>query len=215
MIFKNINIAKRKEIKMEIETFECIEVSAEAHPEVEAESLKLIEELGLLGQAPSEKEDGTEIRVPYREITKNERCIYMTLCPQSYEVSEYSRSPIPLRVLQVIAHATQLEYFDSLEIWDVEDTSIKDPVLVGHHTGNDKYKTQTTYLLARWGEVLEPLAVLAPKAAQVAKEKYISKLKKAKGELESVIASSVSMDDLDSFCRGSGRVKDVYLSTDW
>lgn len=87
---------------MLVETFELEEV-AEQPPELEAEAVALIEKLGL---------DGQQTRIPYRKMTEEETFVYGILCPMRTPLKKYKEGPIPLRVLQVAAHATDVGMLD-------------------------------------------------------------------------------------------------------
>lgn len=150
--------------RYQVETFECHEVMSESHPEVKGEALALIEELCLVGQQISV--EGKRIRMPFREMSADEMAIYKTLCPKEYDIGEYSRTPIPLRVLQTLKFANGLGCFQEFKIWDVEDQAIKDPVLVARKGNGWR---EPYFILARWGEVLEDLSVLKKKALEIAR----------------------------------------------
>lgn len=155
---------------MQVETFECPEVAAEPI-EASEEAIRLIEELGLEGQrtlvAPDKS--GRETRSPYREILKDELAVYMLLCPQATKLANYNASPIPLRVLQVAAHATVVIPGCRLVVWDREEAQVKDPVLVAE-TGKYEWSADKRYILARWGEHLETFATLVKRAAAAKRE---------------------------------------------
>ena len=98
---------------MEIETYEIEETVGETAgttPEVEAEALELIEKLGLEGQRGLvvEKEDGEACRIPYPIMDDRERAVYGELYPEHQALASYKAGIIPLRVLQVAAHAEQI-----------------------------------------------------------------------------------------------------------
>lgn len=160
---------------MQVETFECVETAAEPIEATE-EAIGLIESLGLTGQnvfVRGKEETGTarDQRCPYREITAEERFVYLTLCPKESSLKNYSASPIPLRVLQIAAHANGLGMFNRLVVWDRESVAVKDPVLVAM-TGEYEWSTNNkTFILARWGEELETFAVLLKRACEGARER--------------------------------------------
>lgn len=150
---------------MQVETFECHETASEPIEATE-EALALMEELGLTGQKAlvSPKADSPAARCPYREMTKEEAFVYRVLCPKQYALKEYSRTPIPLRVLQIAAHANGLGLFKKLVVWDVADVEVKDPVLVGIMPDAEYSWMDKHFILARWGEVLEAFATLRTRA---------------------------------------------------
>lgn len=154
---------------MQVETYEveeCVGGVAGTTPEVEAEAAELIERLGLDGQkgliAPSE--DGEPARCPYRAMTAAEANVYGVLCDQVTAIVEYEQGLIPVRVLQVAAHAR--EYFQILEVWHARGME-KDPVLVGR-----RLKYHAPHVLARWGEVLEPFERLVERAREVLRRRW-------------------------------------------
>lgn len=149
---------------MQVETFECSETAAEPIEATE-EAVRIIEELGLAGQLElvTKRPDNRDQRCPYREMLEDEVFVYGVLCPQKTALAEYKASPIPLRVLQLAAHAKSLGLFGRLEVWDRASAAVKDPVLVAN-TGTNEYSPGKRFILARWGEVLEPFAVLLARA---------------------------------------------------
>lgn len=158
---------------MEIETFECQETCNETI-EQSAEAVELIEKLGLEGQRGLAV-DGNN-RVPYEEMTELEWKVYSLICPRSCKLTEYDRSPIPLRVLQVAAHAQSLEYFSHLVVHCAEPIKDPDPILLGL-VGSD-YNPSKRYLLARWGDTLTNFQGLMVKAAEIHKGKISDVLAK-------------------------------------
>ena len=171
---------------MLVETFEVTEVDCTGVPEVEAEALEIIEKLGLEGQKKlvTKDESGVESRCPYRKMTAEEKFIYQTLCPTESTLHDFADSPIPVRVLQVAAHAVDL--FDDVLVWSAENADVKDPVLVGR---NGSYGNHEFFMLARWGEVLEPLSNLKIAATEVAREKIKTRLQDIRQAVDASIAS--------------------------
>jgi hypothetical protein len=168
---------------MHVETFECQETAAEPIEATE-EAVRLMEEMGLAGQMElvRPKTDETfAARSPYRLITAEEQFVYSTLCPEKVRFERYNAGPIPLRVLQIAAHFKTLQLHKRLEVWDKVSSLVQDPVLVAH--AHDEYEwngdKRRTWILARWGEVLEAFSVLRKQAVAVHRE--------------SVIASAVSL----------------------
>lgn len=163
---------------MQVETFECTETMSEP-AEASSEALELIEALGLEGQKKLciKTPHQLDSRCPYREITADEFFVYATLCPERTPLNRYSASPVPLRVLQLAAHANQIDFIKRLEVWDRVSVQIKDPVLVGWTNQHDWYRSvgsdNRCYILARWGEELETFPVLVKRAMQVARENLI------------------------------------------
>lgn len=158
---------------MQIETFECQETAAEPI-EASEEAIRIIKELGLEGQKSfsAKTAEGFASRCPYRLILDEESRVYRELCPRAERLERYQNSPIPLRVLQVAAHAKQSLTSAAKEgetvwlwVWDRASAAEKDPVLVAY-VGRYEWNISGTYLLARWGEVLESFPVLMKRAAE-------------------------------------------------
>jgi len=184
---------------MQVETFEVTEVTSDGKCDTEKkeEAQKLIIDLGLEGQEGYYGlSDKTSDVVPYRKMTKDEGFIYRTLCPGRCGLSDFSESPIPLRVLQVAAHAQSLGYFTSLRVWHAENADVKDPVLVG--IIGDAYFAKQIYLLARWGEVLESLEVMKEKALKIWRESTKATIQEELADLSSVMQT---VDDADPFSK--------------
>lgn len=156
-----------------IETFECSETAAEPIEATE-EAVRLMEELGLAGQQEFVRPRGDKpaARSPYREITAEESFVYRVLCPVSEKLHRYRASPIPLRVLQIAAHAKSLGLFDEFEVWDRASVEVKDPVLVASCADKQWTWQRKTFILARWGEVLEPFSVLLKRAVDQKRKEF-------------------------------------------
>lgn len=167
---------------MQVETFEVTEQtdSGQSPAEICEEQIKLIEELGLEGQEslirkPETKDEAASI-CPYRQMTAEEVGVYRQLCPEKTSIEKFAGHAIPLRVLQVAAHAKSLGIFTDLEVWHAKGASeTKDPVLVAKRA-RDQFNSDL-FLLARWGEELEPFAKLKPKAVKAARERRIAAIK--------------------------------------
>jgi hypothetical protein len=147
---------------MQIETFEVIEQN-DVEVENRDQCIELCKTLELEGQQELLSKDGKEI-CPYRKMTKEEHFVYSHILTQKTNYKKYSDGPIPLRVLQVLSHALTLSVFDSVEIWHAENADIRDPIAIGKKGQYD----HEFFMLARWGEVLAPLAELK----KLAVEKY-------------------------------------------
>lgn len=141
---------------MQVETYECEETATET-VEMTDEARAIIEKLGLSGQeqlsASKPEDDGTTPRCPYRKITGEEDFVYRTICPTAVKLETYSESPIPLRVLQVAAHA--VKFFTYLEVWHAAGVTVKDPVLIGCKQIGDHSWNVERYILARWADALD------------------------------------------------------------
>ena len=143
---------------MQVETYEVPEVDFMTGEEEDSEeAIALIEELGLEGQQDLTKGDG---RFPYRKMTSEEKFVYELLFGEKTNVRAFSDGAIPLRVLQVISHASGL--FDELTVWHKPNADIKDPLLVGTKEVKGTYgPTTEIFILSRWGDSLLPFSELA------------------------------------------------------
>jgi hypothetical protein len=137
-----------------------------------AEVKTLIESLGLDGQRQFVEVPAGSIN-PYRRMTADEQFIYETLMPNTCKPEKYTADLIPLRVLQVLAHARSLEYFDELTV-RYPALGQDDPVLIG--TKNNPGGTPNDlFILARWGEALKPVHELMRLALAEKKRRVLSK----------------------------------------
>lgn len=176
---------------MQVQTYEVEEITGELGiMAADAESIELCEKLGLAGQKKlSDPQTGT--RVPYREITAEEKAIFEACFPNKTKLEDYSDGIIPLRVLQIVSHCKESEMFSSYQVWHPQRGQT-DPVLVAfrsHRPPGWSFDTTSTYLLARWGDALDSIDVLREKAKKILVVKWGSKLQSAKSEAEQAIAN--------------------------
>lgn len=174
---------------MQVETYEVERQSNEiAQLAADGEAAMLIEKLGLVGQQKTISEDGTHM--PYRPMTKVEGAVFGALFPRRSKVEDFSDGPIPVRVLQVIAHCRELNLpaLAYLEVWYSENSK-EDPVLVGR---SNSY-SGTNYLLARWGDSLFPFEKMLADAIKKVRVRAKSELQKLKREIETALTC---VDDL-------------------
>lgn len=149
---------------MLVETYEQTEVDAAGVVECDAEALELIESLGLTGQQSllSKRESGEQVRCPYRLMTQEEGFLFRQLFKKHTPIKQFQDSPIPVRVLQVAAHAR--EHFTHLIVWSPESDADRDPLLIGHNESHDFVTTGKQFILARCGEALDSMPTLFSKA---------------------------------------------------
>ena len=148
---------------MQVETYECSETAAEPIEACE-EAVGIIEALGLEGQkALVATDDGPAKRCPYREMTDEERFVFGVLCPTKTPLTRYNAGPVPLRVLQIAAHANSLGIYRRLDVWHVAKQHEPDPVLIGI-IGDSDWSISGRHLLARWADELESWPVLLKRA---------------------------------------------------
>lgn len=183
---------------MMIETYEVGEI-AEQDSEECAEARALVVSLRLVGQARFVARDTVGV-VPYREMTREEHFVFAELCPESTRAESYSRGPIPVRVLRVLEHARSLGFFraDRFEVWCPASSAKKDPVLVAYapqEGENAQYRfMDRRFLLARWGDDLEPLSVLATRAVERCRVRLKTAWTKIAATAQMML---VSCEDLD------------------
>lgn len=190
---------------MNVETYEAISLDVQdgdAFQEaVNAEAMALIETLGLQGQRELLQEsnvggESVTTRNPYRRMTKEEQAIFTAIMPERTKLAQYRDGPIPLRALQVAAHAVDL--FSSVEVWHPE-AGKDDPVLVGVNTPNGEYGVRELFLLARWGEELCSLDDLRAKAVPLLMAKAKRSIADAKAALHRF--ESGLADNVDAYLR--------------
>lgn len=181
---------------MEIQTFEIEEQLGGTTPEVEQEAKDLIEKLGLDGQRQLITPESGE-RFQYPRMTKVEAVVYKAVFPEATKLSEYSHGIIPVRILQVAAHAR--EYLDHLEVWH-KRVPDPDPLLVGRK--GSEY-SGTLYVLARWGEALVSFQELVKEAKEVVRVQFTGQLndqiEKLEGKLkrvDSLVAQRLTGEDV-------------------
>lgn len=144
---------------MQVETYEQNEIKEECTDEKTA-LLEISTKLGLTGQQGLLAEP-VKTTFPYRRMSKVEDRVYGTLLINKTELKNYDEGIVPLRVLQVAAHASEFSQCAYLEVWS--NTAVKDPILVGR---KERYGSEN-FLLARWGEMLESVNVLKGKAKEM------------------------------------------------
>ena len=191
---------------MQVETYEVEEINASEASTMAADSeaIALCEKLGLKGQL-SLTDKTTDTRLPYRTITGKETAVLRTICDNTCALEDYKAGPIPLRVLQVAAHAKEFcEHTAYLEVWYPADVRV-DPVLVGR---KERY-AGPTYLLARWGESVPSLEVLSVTAKRILKARYIKELKSFQARINAAVAS---VDALVEDSIESGNVRTPYMN---
>lgn len=169
---------------MLVETFEQ---KVEHHPEACEEASRLIEELGLVGQQTLTNPEQAETRCPYRQWHADEMEVYSLLCPSTDKAEDYDADTIPLRVLQVLAHAKSLEIYETFRVLHAANPAVKDPVLVGVPTGQ-QWSRSKWHILARWGAELDEFPVLADKAARLKAAKMLDEVLKVRAEVEVIVA---------------------------
>lgn len=169
---------------MQVETFEIEEQVGGTSPEVEAEAKALIEKLGLEGQQSLINPGGQGERFQYPKMTKVQAVVYRAVFPETSKLKDYSHGIIPVRVLQVAAHAR--EFCDHLEVWHSR-VPHPDPLLVGRK--GSEY-AGVLYMLARWGEALVDFSEMVKQAKEIIRVEFTSQIhhhiEKLEGKLKRV-----------------------------
>lgn len=169
---------------MLVETFEQ---QVEQHPEACEEASRLIAELGLEGQRTLTNPDEGDTRCPYRQWHADEMEVYSLLCPSTDKAEDYDADTIPLRVLQVLAHAKSLGIYESFQIIHAANPAVKDPILLGVPSGQ-QWSRSKWHILARWGAELDEFPVLVEKAAKIKAAKILDEVLKVRAEVEVIVA---------------------------
>jgi hypothetical protein len=115
-----------------------------------AEYHRLTEELGIPAVKPE--------KVPnvYQPLNNAQVRILTALCPASVKITAYTKSTIPVEVLQTIKFAQDMEMFDWMEVW--YDDKAPDPMIIGkgYQSEEDRNKGYSWRmhhtLIARWGD---------------------------------------------------------------
>lgn len=190
---------------MKIETYEQELQSTEiGQLAADGEYAILVDQLDLKGQKSLLNDTG-EQPFPYRRMTEIEKHVFEFHCPHKTSLAEYKSEVIPVRVLQVAAHALSLKFLNHIRVWHPKDAKL-DPVLVGYTTnyGGD------LFLLARWGVVWKEFPVLLEEAKIGWQKLRLAKLNKAKGEVEQRIKNVA--DDAELWFNGQTVDGCVYFS---
>lgn len=194
---------------MQVETYEIEDASSEASAMAnDAAALELIEKLGLTGQSSLLNKD-TVTRVPYRAMERTEMIVYKALCDEDVKLENYSADAIPVRVLQVAAHAKETGMFNDLRVWYPKEARIDDPVLVGIirtklYPNEPQYESltrDTFYILARWGKTLLSLEKLEETAVKMCRNRRLNQLRKIATEVQTAIKIAEDTTDLETLAK--------------
>lgn len=169
---------------MKIETYEIEPETTEiGQLAADGEAREICERLGLSGQLSLSNNESNTV-FPYRRMTRLEQVVFELHCPHKTRLEEYKSDAIPVRVLQVAAHATDCNFLKYITVWHPTDAKL-DPVLVGNAGtyGND------LYLLARWGTAWKDFSVLLDEARTTWKRLRKAKLDKALREVQQAQAT--------------------------
>lgn len=87
----------------------------------------IVENLELQGQRNIVKPDKSPI--PFLNMNADLINVFNTLCPRSIDIKNFSVTPIPVEILDLVALAVREKYFNNIEVW--WDDKTPDPVVVG------------------------------------------------------------------------------------
>src|SRR5690606_12958674 len=74
-----------------------------------------VKELGLEGQ--SEVVVGDKSPIPFLWMNDAIIATFEVLCPTKTPIEKYSKTPIPVELLEVVGLCKKEEYFDKIEVW--------------------------------------------------------------------------------------------------
>lgn len=137
--------------------------------EFSEEALALLEKLGAENQFRFYKQDGAVC--PYRKMSPMEHAVYTLVLPVREPIAKFKACRIPLRVLQIGAHAAE-HLQGELIIWHQGEG--KDGPLLTLREGSEY--AGSYYLLARWAEVFEEFPVLVEQAIEINRDKIRAEL---------------------------------------
>ena len=115
--------------------------------------------------------------VPFLHMKQTLVKTFEELCPRKVDFKDYSVSPIPVEILDLLSLSVNEKYFDKIQIWYDEKTP--DPVAVGLRYSNesDRLKgytwTMEKYLIGKWGDVKRPFSELI----ELAKARFLVRKK--------------------------------------
>jgi hypothetical protein len=88
---------------------------------------KHVIELGLEGQTKIAHTDKSPI--PFMHLKSSYKSICETLCPSKVDIQNYSITPIPVEILELVALSKNEKYFGKIQIW--YDEKSPDPFAIG------------------------------------------------------------------------------------
>jgi len=159
-----------------VETYE-VEEAEYAGDEMSDEQKKqygeIAERLELKPQLAIVKGEG---HIPLQRLTEAEYRVWKAFCPYGVTMDNY-REKFPLRVLMLLDHCVQREYFSEIQVWSESEVN-PDPVAVGVAIPDpDRSYVKVYYLIARWGLALENWQEIVKQAKRKWLEKSKAKLK--------------------------------------
>lgn len=165
------NLVKNNQsMKTVVETFIVEETSELIHDNDKLQQWNdKVEELQLEGQKTIVVSGKSP--VPFLWMNSAIVSTFETLCPTKVLISKYSKTPIPIEILELASLSIKEKYFDKIEIWYNEKEV--DPVCIGYKN-DPKQKGDwarefyaAKYLIGRWADVKESLDSLVKSAKLV------------------------------------------------
>jgi len=160
------------------------------------EMIEAREELGLppLADNPSGK------LFLFRKITNEESNVYKTLFTQKTKIEDYT-DPIPIEVLDAykLFKETCPDKICDSTIWHSKEYDPDPLLVVGCRKVGDTYDwADWSYIVARWGDSLEPFEFLAEKALKIWKSKRARALNEIETQLSNLKKNLRSDNFIDS-----------------
>lgn len=87
----------------------------------------IVENLELQGQKQIIKPEKSPI--PFLNMNADLVNVFNTLCPRSIDIKDFSVTPIPVEILDLVALSVRENYFKEIEVW--WDDKTPDPVVIG------------------------------------------------------------------------------------
>lgn len=124
-----MNTEKNNEMmKTVVETFLIEETVGLIHDNEQLDKWNShVQDLGLEGQTKIVKKDKSPI--PFMHLKKTQKNVCEQICPVKVNVKQYSITPIPVEILDLIALSFREEHFHEIQIW--YDDKAPDPFAIG------------------------------------------------------------------------------------
>lgn len=139
-----------------------------------------VSELQLHGQTEVVKAEKSPI--PFLWMNNAIIATFETLCPTKVDIDKYSKTPIPVELLETVSLCVKENYFDRIKVWYNEQQ--KDPVIVGYVAKPGKTDDWDLnyygekYLIGRWADVKASLDSLIARAKSLFTQSETIRLKK-------------------------------------
>ena len=152
-----------------------------------------VTELGLTGQTQIVKPNKSPI--PFMHMKQEVVNMFKVLCPATVAVNEYSLTPIPLEILDLVALSKNEKYFDMIQIWF--DNKSPDPLCVGLTYQNEEDRVKgyswrmNHYLIGKWYDVKQSFEELKERAAKRYKAQERNRLE------QQIVTYQRDLEDLD------------------